>query len=211
MSGTAQMTKTSDKDSKVGDPPCEDPPSLRREVDRLNRELRAFVSVALQHGLRDYCVSRHPTITAELEQSHINSQLGAQQKYDQVLSKISSVPGLYGATGETARRTYYRNEHDNVAYVEHALENKRFLLGGIWVTPRYRGNGYAHSILRVLVKAADEADLSIELYHEPFGEEGLSVEDLEAFYNRHGFTKHLTAPGGMVRLPQTPLDLYRKN
>ena len=97
---------------------------------------------------------------------------------------------------------------DNVAYIEHALKNKRFVLGGIWVAPQYRGKGVAHKILRVLVETADEADLSIELYHEPFGEEGLGVNALEAFYNRHGFTRHDTAPGGMVRFPRSPLDLY---
>jgi len=201
----------SDKDSKTTDPPLEDQQRLRAEIDRLNRELRAFVAVALQHGLRDYCVTRHPTITAELEQSHINSQLKAEQKYDKVLSEISRAPGLQGATGDTARRTYYRNAKDNVAYVEHAPKNKRFLLGGIWVAPRYRGSGYAHGILRVLVRAADEVDLSIELYHEPFGEEGLSAQELEAFYNRHGFTRHVTAPNGLVRFPHSPLDLYRKD
>ena len=30
------------------------PATLQREIDRLNRELRAFVAVALRHGLRDY-------------------------------------------------------------------------------------------------------------------------------------------------------------
>jgi len=95
-----------------------------------------------------------------------------------------------------------------VAYIEHALKNKRFVLGGIWVAPQYRGKGVAHKILRVLVEAVDETDLSIELYHEPFGEEGLGVNMLEAFYNRHGFTRHDAAPGGMVRFPRSPLDLY---
>ena len=178
------------------------------EVCRLNRELRAFVAVALQHGLRDYCAARHPELTAELEKYYAHSQLRARQKYGHVLTIIGNVPGLQGTAGDTAERTYYRNEMDNVAYIEHALKNKRFVLGGIWVAPQYRGKGVAHKILRVLVETADEADLSIELYHEPFGEEGLGVNALEAFYNRHGFTRHDTAPGGMVRFPRSPLDLY---
>lgn len=205
------MANKSDKGSKTIEPSREDQKQLRGEIDRLNRELRAFVAVALQHGLRDYCVTRHPAITAELEQSRISAHLKAKQKYDKVLGKIGRAPGLQGATGDTATRTYYRNAQDNVAYVEHALKNKRFLLGGIWVAPHYRGNGYAHGLLRVLVKAADEVDLSIELYHEPFGEEGLGVQELEAFYNRHGFTRHVTAPSGLVRFPRSPLDLYRED
>ena len=181
---------------------------LQTEIDHLNRELRAFVAVALQHGLRDYCQIRHPQLTAELDRTDAHSQLQARQKYESVLARITAIPGLYGCPGETAERTYYRNTQDNVAYVEHALKNKRFILGGIWVAPKYRGQGCAHRILRVLVEAADDADLGIELYHEPFGEEGLQTEELEAFYNRHGFTWHDSAPGGLVRLPRSPLDLY---
>jgi GNAT superfamily N-acetyltransferase len=196
------------KDRSTTDPPPEAGGALRAEIDRLNRELRAFVAVALQHGLRDYCEARHPELTAELEKSNAESRLGAKKKYDKVLGKIRNVPDLHGTTGDTAERTYYRNAQDNVAYIEHALKNKRFVLGGIWVAPQYRGKGFAHSILRVLVEAADEADISIELYHEPFGEEGLGMGDLEAFYNRHGFAWHDSAPGGLVRLPRSPLDLY---
>ena len=185
--------------------------TLKTEVSRLKRELRAFVAVALQHGLRDYCATRHPELTADLEKYYAHSQLRARQKYDRVLTRIRDVSGLQGATGDTAERTYYRNELDNVAYIEHALKNKRFVLGGIWVSPQYRGKGMAHKILRVLVEAVDDADLSIELYHEPFGEEGLGVNALKAFYNRHGFTRHDTVPGGMVRFPRSPLDLYTDN
>jgi GNAT superfamily N-acetyltransferase len=202
------MTGERNKNGRATDPPPDVVEALQGEINKLNRELRAFVAVALQHGLRDYCKARHPELTAELEKFYAHSQLRAKQKYDRVLAQISNVPDLQGATGDTAERTYYRNAQDNVAYIEHALKNKRFVLGGIWVVPHYRGKGLAHKILRVLVKAADEAGLSIELYHAPFGEEGLRVNELEAFYNRHGFTMHHTAPGGMVRLPRSPLDLY---
>lgn len=183
---------------------------LQAEIDYLNRELRAFVAVALQHGLRDYCETRHPNLTAELDKTDTHSQLRTEQKYDRVLARIRDVPRLSGSPGATAERTYYRNEQDNVAYIEHVLKNRRFILGGIWVAPQYRGKGCAHKILRSLVEAADDADLSIELYHEPFGEEGLQMDALEAFYNRHGFTRHGSAPGGLVRLPRSPLDLYIK-
>jgi GNAT superfamily N-acetyltransferase len=184
---------------------------LQSEIDHLNRELRAFVAVALRHGLRDYCETRHPILTAELDQTDAHSQRHAKQKYDRVLARITDVPGLCGCPGDTAERTYYRNAQDNVAYIEHALKNKRFILGGIWVAPRYRGKGCAHNILRVLVEAADDAELGIELYHEPFGEEGLRTEELEAFYNRHGFAWHDSVPGGLVRLPRSPLDLYTRS
>ncbi|WP_348656151.1 GNAT family N-acetyltransferase [uncultured Sulfitobacter sp.] len=202
------MTGERNKNGRATDPPPEVVETLQNEIDKLNRELRAFVAVALQHGLRDYCEARHPELTAELEKFYAHSQLRAKQKYNRVLAQISNIPDLQGATGDTAERTYYHNAQDNVAYIEHVLKNKRFVLGGIWVVPHYRGKGLAHKILRVLVKAADEADLSIELYHESFGEEGLRMNELEAFYNRHGFTMHHTAPGGMVRFPRSPLDLY---
>ena len=183
---------------------------LRVEIARLNGELRAFVAVALQHGLRDYCEGRHPALTAELEAAMSRSRRDAKDKYDRVLIGVCKVPGLTATTGDSAARTYYRNEQDNVAYIEHALNNQRFVLGGIWVAPQYRGQGLAHDILRALVEAADEAELGIELYHDPFGEEGLSKDALEAFYNRHGFQRHDAAPDGMVRFPATALDLYAR-
>ncbi|UWR35215.1 GNAT family N-acetyltransferase (plasmid) [Sulfitobacter sp. W027] len=182
---------------------------LQAENDRLIHELRAFVSVALQHGLQDYCETRHPALTAEIRSSQDKSQVGARKKYADVLARISQVPRLRGETGHTGDRTYYRNAQDNVAYIEHAFRNRRFFLGGIWVAPNHRGQGIAHQILRVLVKAADAADLSVELVHEPFGNEGLRMNDLEAFYNRHGFTRQRTSDGGMVRFPRSSLDLYR--
>jgi len=206
--GYESMTGKRNKNGLATDPSPEVVGILQNEIDKLSRELRAFVAVALQHGLRDYCEVRHPALTAELEKFYAHSQLRAKQKYDTVLATINEVPGLQGSSGGTAERTYYRNAQDNVAYIEHALTNKRFVLGGIWVAPQYRGRGLAHKILRVLLEAADDADLSIELYHVPFGEEGLCMNELEAFYNRHGFTMHHTAPGGMVRLPRSPLDLY---
>lgn len=184
--------------------------ALRVEIARLNGELRAFIAVALQHGLRDYCEARHPELTAELESAMSRSRRDAQHKYDQVLAGVCEVPNLTATTGDSAIRTYYRNAQDNVAYIEHALEKQRFVLGGIWVAPQYRGQGLAHDILRALVVAADDADLGIELYHDPFGEEGLRKDELEAFYNRHGFQRHDAAPSGMVRFPGTPLDLYAR-
>ena len=179
------------------------------ENERLKRELRAFVAVALQHGLEDYCETRHPELTSEIRLSQDQSQIGALEKYSDILRRISNVPGLKGETGHTRERTYYRNAQDNVAYIEHAFRNRRFFLGGIWVAPNHRGQGVAHKILRKLVDTADNADLSVELVHEPFGNEGLQINDLEAFYNRHGFTRHQTSDYGMVRIPRSPLDLYR--
>lgn len=184
---------------------------LRAEIERLNHDLRAFVAVALQHGLQDYCETRHPELTEEIETAQKRSQRRADKKYAEVLAGINRVPDLQCDTGHTGERTYYRNSQDNVAYIEHAFRNKQFVLGGIWVAPQYRGKGIAHSILRVLVEAADDADLSVELYHEPFGNEGLRIEELEAFYNRHGFTKHRTTLDGMIRFPRSPLDLYNRN
>ncbi|MCA0920673.1 hypothetical protein [Pseudooceanicola nanhaiensis] len=54
-------------------------------------------------------------------------------------------------------------------------------------------------------------DCGIALYHDPFGDEGLSKAELEAFYNRHGFQQHETTAGGLYRFPGTPLDLYARH
>ncbi|SDG94428.1 GNAT family N-acetyltransferase [Alloyangia pacifica] len=176
------------------------------EITRLENELRAFVAIALQHGMRDYCEIRHPDLTRELEEGLERARHRAEVKYAYVMERLARVPGLMASTGETGERTYYRNSEENVAYIEHSLWSKRFILSGIWVAPKYRGEGVAHRILRQLVEAADEAELGIELHHEPFGEEGLDKPALEAFYNRHGFQHHELTPGAMFRIPRSPLD-----
>ena len=183
---------------------------LLSEIEELESELRAFVAVALQHGMRDYCETRHPDLTREIEAGIQRSRERAETKYAKILAQILRVPGLHATRGETEERTYYRTAEDNVAYIEHALQKKRFILNGIWVAPAYRGKGIAHRILRRLVEAADETDFGIALDHEPFGEEGLSREDLVAFYNRHGFQTHAGKAEGMFRFPRTPLDLYAR-
>jgi hypothetical protein len=105
-------------------------PEVVDEIHRLNRELRPFVAVALRHGLRAYCEARHPELTAGIEKYYANSQRRAKRKYDQVLTRIGSVPELQGTTGETGERTCYRNTQDNVAYIEHALKTKGSSLVG---------------------------------------------------------------------------------
>lgn len=181
---------------------------LLQEIDGLKTDLRAFVAVALQHGLRDYCEDRHPDIVRDIESGVERSEERAEVKYAKVLAAICKVPGLQATRGETGERTYYRNATDDVAYLEHSLQNRRFILNGIWVAPGYRGQGIAHRILRRLVNAADEVDCGLALYHDPFGEQGLAKAELEAFYNRHGFQRHENTPGGMYRFPRTPLDSY---
>ena len=207
--GLRTMTKKISDSFPTGPSQARRVGTLEAENERMRRELRAFVAVALQHGLEDYCETRHPELTSEIISWQDQSQVGARQKYSDVLAQISKVPGLQGETGHTRERTYYRNALENIAYIEHAFRNRRFFLGGIWVAPHRRGQGIAHNILRNLVEAADEADLSVELRHEPFGNQGLQSADLEAFYNRHGFTRHRGSTEGMVRLPRSPLDLYR--
>lgn len=181
---------------------------LLSEIERLEKDLRGIVSVALQHGLRDYCEQRHPDIVREAEADVARSEERVEIKYAKILSMIEHVPGLRATRGETGERTYYRNAIDDVAYVEHSLQNKRFILSGIWVAPEYRGRGTAHRILRCLLDAADKVNCGVALYHDPFGEEGLNKDDLEAFYNRHGFQRHSSTPDGLYRSPKSPLDLY---
>ncbi|EPX85990.1 hypothetical protein Salmuc_00806 [Salipiger mucosus DSM 16094] len=185
--------------------------ALRYEIDGLKSDLRAFVAVALQHGLRDFCEQRYPDIVRELEAGVERSEERVERKYAKILAALESVPGLRATRGETGERTYYRNAVDDVAYLEHGLEDRRLVLNGIWVAPSYRGRGIAHRILRRLVEAADEADCGIVLYHEPFGDQGLERDDLEDFYNRHGFQRHEATPDGLFRFPKTPLDLYARH
>ncbi|EPX83459.1 hypothetical protein Salmuc_02067 [Salipiger mucosus DSM 16094] len=180
------------------------------ENRKLKSDLRSFVAVAMQNGLQHYCLKRHPDIVRDLEAGVQRSEQLAESKYGKVLSMIQDVPGLRATRGETGERTYYLNAVDNVAYLEHELLDRRFVLHGIWVAPSYRGQGIAHRILRRLVDAADEADCGLALYHEPFGSEGLNKEELEAFYGRHGFQNHGCTPGGLFRFPKSPLDLYSR-
>lgn len=183
---------------------------LLAEIDALKSDLRGIVSVALQHGLRDYCEQRHPDIVRGIEADVTRAEERADIKYARILTMIEQVPGLRATRGETGERTYYRNAVDDVAYLEHSLQDRRFVLSGIWVAPDYRGSGIAHRILRCLLDAADEVNCGVALYHEPFGEEGLEKDDLEAFYNRHGFQQQASTSGGMFRSPKSPLDLYAR-
>lgn len=181
---------------------------LQRRIDNLESDLRGLVAVAMQHGLRDYCEQRHPDIVHDIEAGVERSEERVELKYAKLLTAICKVPGLKASQGDTGERTYYRSKSEQVAYLEHALRQKRFVLSGIWVAPEYRGQGIAHRILRTLVEAADKVDCGIALYHDPFNEQGLKKSELEAFYNRHGFQRHSSTPDGLFRSPQTPLDLY---
>ena len=163
------MADNSNRKSQGHEAPLAGHDDLHLEVERLNGELRAFVAVALKHSMRAYCETRHPELMKELETGIAQSLQQSRVKYQQVLAGIQIVQDLRGSCGETGERTYYRNDNDNVAYVEHKLGNKRFVLSGIWVAPQYRGKGIAHDLLRKLVETADAANLGIELYHEPFG------------------------------------------
>ncbi|APX24117.1 MAG: N-acetyltransferase [Rhodobacteraceae bacterium] len=184
--------------------------ALRAENARLESDLRAFVALALQNGMRSYCEARHPELTSEIDSGIKRARSQAERKYDRVLEALRHVPDLHATQGETGERTYYRNTEDDVAYLEHGLVNRRFMLSGIWVAPAYRGRGIAHAILRRLVEAADEVGLGIELRHDPFGDQGLDRAALEAFYNRHGFQRHEATPGGLFRFPRTPLDQHAR-
>ncbi len=106
------------------------------EITRLENELRAFVAIALQHGMRDYCEIRHPDLTRELEEGLERARHRAEVKYAYVMERLARVPGLMASTGETGERTYYRNSQENVAYIEHSLWSKRFILSGIGVAPK---------------------------------------------------------------------------
>ncbi|MBT9382448.1 GNAT family N-acetyltransferase [Pseudooceanicola sp. CBS1P-1] len=202
-----------DTNGTIPDPhhrPTDREAALAHEVETLQSALRAIVAVAMQHGLRDYCKDRHPAIVQELEAGLDLSEQCVELKYPRILAALQDIPGLRASCGETGERTYFQNDVDDVAYLEHALKDRRFVLRGIWVVPAYRGQGIAHRLLRKLIEAADETQCGIALYHEPFGTQGLKKTELEAFYNRHGFQQHETTPGGLFRFPGSPLDLYAR-
>ena len=67
---------------------------LLSEIEELESELRAFVAVALQHGMRDYCETRHPDLTREIEAGIQRSRERAEMKYAKILAQILRVPGF---------------------------------------------------------------------------------------------------------------------
>jgi len=50
-----------------------------------------------------------------------------------------------------------------------------------------KGKGHGTEIMRRLTKRADETDTALTLYPTPYGDGGLELEDLVAFYKKQGF------------------------
>jgi len=50
-----------------------------------------------------------------------------------------------------------------------------------------KGKGHGTEIMRRLTKMADETDTALTLYPTPYGDGGLELEDLVAFYKKQGF------------------------
>jgi GNAT superfamily N-acetyltransferase len=62
-----------------------------------------------------------------------------------------------------------------------------YVITRINVMERYRGQGYGTKILNQILEDADAE--GVTLYLEPSPSGGLSLEELKAWYERHGFTE----------------------
>ncbi len=89
-----------------------------------------------------------------------------------------------------------------------------------------KGKGHGTEIMRRLTKMADETDTALTLFPTPYGDGGLDIEDLVAFYKKQGF-EYLDpdpdisdldremvryprkAEGGVIALADTARNMFR--
>ena len=74
----------------------------------------------------------------------------------------------------------------------------------LYVAPEHRKQGYANKLLQQLGKEADETQIALVLECRPY-EDGITVDDLEALYKRHGFITIQQEPKLMSRVPVPPM------
>lgn len=74
----------------------------------------------------------------------------------------------------------------------------------LYVAPEHRKQGYAKKLLLQLGKEADATQVCLILECRPF-EDGISADDLEALYKRHGFITIQQEPKLMSRVPVPPM------
>jgi ribosomal protein S18 acetylase RimI-like enzyme len=66
--------------------------------------------------------------------------------------------------------------------------------------PSYRGRGIASGLLRRACADADRSGVELQLYPDPL-DRGMSREQLQAWYGRHGFSPEGMAAGYWRRRP----------
>jgi len=78
---------------------------------------------------------------------------------------------------------------------------KGYLLTRVNVPAEFRGKGYATQLLKQVLAAADEAQITLLLEVAPGIGSSMTAEQLRAWYSRHGF---LDWKGIMRRKPHIP-------
>lgn len=100
------------------------------------------------------------------------------------------------------KRTLYFS-HEQASARLHYLGDDTYALSNLW--SETRGRGHASAVMRQITRYADHRMLTIKVIAQPYGhphETALSRKDLEAFYERYGFSRdsHIP-PVKMTRQP----------
>lgn len=105
---------------------------------------------------------------------------------------------------DSGRMLFHPNDDAMVEISPIMWRDRTVSLDTIHVLPERRGLGHGSRALRRVLDVADFRGLRIEGTAVPFGEsEGLTVDELEQWYERHGFTVR-RSDGRFHRDPATP-------
>ena len=99
---------------------------------------------------------------------------------------------------------YYNKEYNAIADLTDegqifGLDKPLMVLNRINVPERHRGKGIARKLLKQILDDADREEITLKL--EILASGGLTFEQLESWYKRHGFIWSSDEKGVMVRLP----------
>ena len=86
---------------------------------------------------------------------------------------------------------------DVVEMPTHGRRRRHFVVTRINVMEQYRGQGFGTKVLDLILADADAEGVTLFLEPSPSG--GLTMDELTAWYERHGFT---WGAGHMARRPQ---------
>jgi GNAT superfamily N-acetyltransferase len=85
-----------------------------------------------------------------------------------------------------------------------AVRSATKIMTHLYVAPEDRNKGYAAKLMRELGKQADDAMTAIILEPNAY-DDGMTTEQLKAFYKRFGFIELQKEPYLMVRIPVNPM------
>jgi GNAT superfamily N-acetyltransferase len=88
-----------------------------------------------------------------------------------------------------------------------------YMVSSIEVAPAHRGRGYASTMLRAVCEDADREGVLLTLAVAPQGFDGLTYEQLLAWYERYGFKGTALEAGVMERKPRCglPVEHYDRS